>query len=126
MASRGQRGQAATAESAVGEGAATGTRPADLRIIRINCGECGQRVDAVEWDANWTDEPTVTAAASVMGVDAATARKLLGDTRPEALQSSQRNAQALAEKIVAKTVPDRDAETYVCPAGHDGTLEIAA
>ena len=124
MADR-QTARAAAAEAVTGDGTPTTPRPpSDLRILTVRCGECRATVDRVEYDANWSEDVVVAAAASALGTDAKKARKILADTNPDALRSHEDRAADLVGQIVAGNVPDRHADTYACPNGHTGSLEI--
>lgn len=97
----------------------------DIRIMDIRCGECGMTVDRVEYDAAAQVPAGVAAIMGALGVDEAAARAICEEHNPEGLRTQQENAAALADAIVAGDVEDRPADTYACPNGHTGSLEIA-
>jgi len=88
-----------------------------LRMIYVVCA-CGAPVDTVEYD----DAATSKAVQDVMdalGVPEAEARKMVGTMNPGAELTGEENARKLADQIVRRAVPDRDADTYTCLVGHD-------
>lgn len=92
-----------------------------LKITYITCAECGAEVDAVEAD----DAGPAKAVQDVMAaldMSETEARKLVAKRNPGAELSSVESQGQLVERVLAKDVKDRPAETYVCPNGHDGEL----
>lgn len=97
----------------------------DIRIVDIRCGECGTTVDRVEYDAAAQIPAGVASLMGALGIDEATARGICEEHNPAGLRTQEENATVLADAIVAGDVEDRPAETYACPNGHTGSLEIA-
>lgn len=94
-----------------------------LRKLYVTCAEggCGAEVDVVEFEDVAT-APAVTEVMHALAMDEDEARKLVAKRNPGAELSPQDAAAALAARIVAKDVPDRDPATYRCRRGHDGAL----
>src|SRR5688500_18756528 len=114
---------AKTENASASDGAEVTVIRADLRTIQIVCAEpvgdegalCGRTVDVVGYDAAPQRPAAVVALMGTLDVSEKEARSLVADRNPDALRTQEENARALAEQIVSKSVPDRDASTYVCP-----------
>lgn len=115
-----QDGAQATASASVD------TAPADPRMISIVCSECGGMVDRVGYDAAPQFPPALASLMGDVGMSEKEARALLADRNPDALRTQEENARDLVDRILAKDVADRDADTYTCPNGHDAGLEVAS
>jgi hypothetical protein len=94
-----------------------------MKVRYIVCATCGREVDAVEADDE-QQSGAVVAVMGALGMDEAAARKLVAKNNPGAELSPLEARDQLAEQIVAQTVPDRPADTYVCPDGHTDGLRI--
>lgn len=72
----------------------------------------GHEIDRIEYDAGSSESKAVLDVMTALNKTAAEARALVAAENPGAELSSEENARALADQIAAKTVPDRDADTY--------------
>jgi hypothetical protein len=88
-----------------------------LKMIYVVCA-CGAPVDVVEYDDAATSK-AVQDVIDALAIPEAEARKLVGTKNPGAELTGEENARKLADQIVRRAVPDRDANTYTCMAGHD-------
>ena len=96
---------------------------AQVKCVFVVCSTCRAEVDRLEY----TDENASTAVQTVMtalNVDQVAATDLVKKSNPGAELTSRDNTLALARNIVELAVPDREATTYLCPAGHDGGLQV--
>lgn len=94
-----------------------------MKIRYLVCTTCGREVDAVEADDE-QQSAAVLAVMTALGMDEPAARKLVAKNNPGAELSPLEARDQLAEQIVAQTVPDRPADTYVCPDGHADGLRL--
>jgi hypothetical protein len=94
-----------------------------VKFVFVTCAECGAEVDRIEYDTEPTS-PAVQQVMAALDVDEKTAVSLVKKNNEGAELTSEQQSRALAQAIVDRSVPDRDAETYACPLGHDGELKV--
>lgn len=115
------------------DGAAVVAESGDPQTIRIVCGECRGLVDIVGYDAAEKTPAAVSTVMATLNLPEKAARAIVAEHNPDQLLTQREAAEALAEQIVAREVPDRDASTYLrpcprageCALTNGGDLEVA-